>query len=322
MKVAVGGTFSVLHKGHRALLDKAFEVGDEVAIGLMSDAYAAKHKIKMTPMLERRAEVIEYAETKGKPYTLHVIGSSQGEASSDATLDAIVVSPETMGNVAIINAERERRGLKRLMIVPIGHVLADDYCPISSTRVLMGEVDLEGHLNRPLMVHVGSMNPVKVEAVRHVFSRYFPELEVEGSVTRTSVPDEPWEEDVKRGAKERAWQVMQNADIGVGIEAGLFRREDGIYDVQYCAILDKMGRYTFGTGPGFRYPAMMEAELKKGSTVGDVFAEKIMGENPGQSGGAIGYLTNGVMNRQELTESAVLAAMVPRINKELYFERP
>lgn len=321
MKVAVGGTFSVLHKGHRALLDKAFEVGDEVAIGLMSDEYAIKHKLKMTPMVERRAALIEYAETKGKPYFVHEIGTSLGEAAKDSTLDAIVVSPETIGNVAIINAERERRGLKRLMIVQIGHVLADDWCPISSTRVLDGEVDLDGHLNRPLVVHVGSVNPVKVEAVRNVFSRFVKELEIEGSVTRTSVPDEPWEDDVKRGAKERAWQVMQNADIGVGIEAGLFRREDGIYDVQYCAILDKMGRYTFGTGPGFRYPAMIEAELLKGSTVGEVFAEKIVGENIGQKGGAIGYLTNGVLNRRELTESAVLAAMVPRINKELYFER-
>jgi inosine/xanthosine triphosphatase len=321
MKVAVGGTFSVLHKGHRALLDKAFEVGDDVAIGLMSDEYAVRHKLKMTPMEGRRAELAAYADTKGKPYQITVIGSSQGEAVRDSSLDAIVVSPETIGNIAIINAERERRGLKRLMIVPIGHILADDYCPISSTRVLMGEVDLEGHLNRPLMVHVGSANPVKIEAVRNVFSKYFPELEVEGSVTRTSVPDEPWEEDVKRGAKERAWQVMQNADIGVGIEAGLFRREDGIYDVQYCAILDKMGRYTFGTGPGFRYPPMIEAELLKGSTVGEVFAEKIVGENIGKQGGAIGYLTNGVMKRQALTESAVLAAMVPRINKELYFER-
>ena len=321
MKVAVGGTFSVLHKGHRALLDKAFEVGDEVAIGLMSDEYAVRHKLKMTSMQERRAEVIEYAESKGKPYVVHVIGTSQGEAAKDSSLDAIVVSPETIGNVAIINSERERQGLKRLMIVQIGHILADDYCPISSTRVLMGEVDLEGHLNRPLIVHVGSVNPVKIEAVRNVFSRFFPELEVEGFVTRTSVPDEPWEDAVKRGAKERAWEVMQNADIGVGIEAGLFRREDGIYDVQYCAILDKMGRYTFGTGPGFRYPPMMEAELMNGSTVGEVFAEKIMGENPGHQGGAIGYLTNGVMKRQQLTESAVLAAMVPRINKELYFER-
>jgi inosine/xanthosine triphosphatase len=321
MKVAVGGTFSVLHKGHRALLDKAFEVGDEVAIGIMSDEYAATHKLRMTPMAERRAEVIEYAETKGKPYHIQIINSSQGEAAKDGTLDAIVVSPETVENVAIINAERERRGLKRLMIVQIGHILADDYCPISSTRVLDGEVDLEGHLNRPLVVHVGSVNPVKVEAVRNIFSKYFSELEIEGSITRTSVPDEPWEDDVKRGAKERAWQVMQNADIGVGIEAGLFRREDGIYDVQYCAILDKMGRYTFGTGPGFRYPAMIENELMKGMTVGDVFAEKICHEQVGHQGGAIGYLTNGVMVRQELTESAILAAMVPRIKKDLYFER-
>ncbi|HEY3419112.1 MAG TPA: inosine/xanthosine triphosphatase [Methanomassiliicoccales archaeon] len=320
MKVAIGGTFSVLHKGHRALLDKAFEVGDEVAIGLMSDEYAARHKIRMTPMLDRRSSVIDYAETKGKPYAVHIIDSSMGEAARDGTLDAIVVSPETIGNVAIINAERERRGLKRLMIVQIGHVLADDWCPISSTRVLDGEVDLEGHLNRPLVVHVGSVNPVKMEAVRNIFSHFFPELEIEGSVTHTSVPDEPWEDDVKRGAKERAWQVMQNADIGVGIEAGLFRREDGIYDVQYCAILDKMGRYTFGTGPGFRYPSMIESELLKGLTVGDVFAEKIVGESIGRKGGAIGFLTNGVMKRQELTESAVLAAMVPRIKKELYFE--
>ena len=321
MKVAIGGTFSVLHKGHRALIDKAFETGDEVAIGLMSEEYAVKHKIKMRPLADRRSAIVEYAEAKGKPYTIHVIDSSLGDAARDSTLDAIVVSPETIGNVAIINAEREKLGLKRLMIVQIGHVLADDWCPISSTRVLDGEVDPEGRLNRPLVVHVGSVNPVKIEAVRQVFSKFFPELEIEGSVTRTSVPDEPWEDDVKRGAKERAWQVMQNADIGVGIEAGLFRREDGIYDVQYCAILDKMGRYTFGTGPGFRYPPMIEPELVKGSTVGDVFAEKIVGESIGRKGGAIGYLTNGVLKRQELTESAVLAAMVPRINKELYFER-
>ena len=192
------------------------------------------------------------------------------EASTGCRTGRNRVSPETIGNAAIINAERERRGLKRLMIVQIGHVLADDYCPISSTRVLMGEVDLEGHLNRQLVVHVG----LRSEKDRGSAQRLLRILQRTGdrrSVTHTSVPDEPWEDDVKRGAKERAWQVTRNADVGVGIEAGLFRREDGIYDVQYCAILDKMGRYTFGTGPGFRYPSMMEAELVKGWTVGDVF---------------------------------------------------
>ncbi|MEM2081946.1 MAG: adenylyltransferase/cytidyltransferase family protein, partial [Candidatus Bathyarchaeia archaeon] len=33
-KVAVGGTFDELHKGHKALLMKAFEIGTRVLIGL------------------------------------------------------------------------------------------------------------------------------------------------------------------------------------------------------------------------------------------------------------------------------------------------
>ena len=38
----VGGTFDELHKGHRALLMKAFEVADHVMIGLSSDKFIKK----------------------------------------------------------------------------------------------------------------------------------------------------------------------------------------------------------------------------------------------------------------------------------------
>ena len=41
-KVATGGTFDHIHAGHRRLLEKSFEVGEEVVIGLTSDEFVAK----------------------------------------------------------------------------------------------------------------------------------------------------------------------------------------------------------------------------------------------------------------------------------------
>ena len=41
-RVATGGTFDHIHAGHRQLLEKSFEAGDEVIIGLTSDEFVAK----------------------------------------------------------------------------------------------------------------------------------------------------------------------------------------------------------------------------------------------------------------------------------------
>ncbi len=40
--IAVGGTFDQIHKGHRALLSRAFDNGQQVFIGLTSDELAKK----------------------------------------------------------------------------------------------------------------------------------------------------------------------------------------------------------------------------------------------------------------------------------------
>jgi non-canonical (house-cleaning) NTP pyrophosphatase len=55
-----------------------------------------------------------------------------------------------------------------------------------------------------------------------------------------------------------------------------------------------------------------------GRTVGAAIKELYGSERDGRKDGAIGYLTCGTMDRTALAEQAVMAAMVPRIRKELY----
>ena len=66
-KVAVGGTFDELHRGHKALLDKAFEVGDKVVIGLSSDEFVSKmgKPHKTASYDERRRELAAFIEASG-----------------------------------------------------------------------------------------------------------------------------------------------------------------------------------------------------------------------------------------------------------------
>ena len=44
-KIAVGGTFDKFHDGHKKLLATAFELGEEVEIGVTSNAFGGLKEI-------------------------------------------------------------------------------------------------------------------------------------------------------------------------------------------------------------------------------------------------------------------------------------
>ena len=57
-----------------------------------------------------------------------------------------MVSKNTYPTGVRLNEERAGLGLPPLELVMVPHVLADDGRPISSTRVLAGECDVEGRI--------------------------------------------------------------------------------------------------------------------------------------------------------------------------------
>ena len=69
-----------------------------------------------------------------------------GFADDDPSLDALVVSPETDETVAGINRRRTERGMTPLDPIVVQYALAQDGEPISSTRIVNGEIDERGHL--------------------------------------------------------------------------------------------------------------------------------------------------------------------------------
>ena len=147
-KVCLGGTFDRIHIGHEKLLKIAFEVGEEVIIGLTSDTKAKRGRVneKLSSFKNRYTNLGNFLSKQfDNNFSIVELNDDWGPGALDEDLDAIIVSEETEKVASELNKKRALKGLNPLDIVTVSLILDKKGEKISSTRIRNSEIDREGN---------------------------------------------------------------------------------------------------------------------------------------------------------------------------------
>jgi len=145
--IACGGTFDLLHKGHKTFLLMAFKSAKFASIGITTDLFNKKlTKPTFQGYGQRKKKLLDFLKlkklrTRAKIMPLHDI---YGTTLTDKTIEALIVSEETLNGARKINQARIKRGLAKLPVIICPKILAQDQKMLSSSRIRDGEIDRKG----------------------------------------------------------------------------------------------------------------------------------------------------------------------------------
>jgi len=178
-----------------------------------------------------------------------------------------------------------------------------------------------------MKILVGSQNPVKIEATEEAFSTYFGRVGVVGVKVDSGVPKQPIDDETFQGARNRAFGLKRindekelNAKFFVGIEGGVTKLFSRWFAFGEMCIVDDRERVSYGTTPFFELPEKIVEKLLSGAELGEVMDRLTGMQNTKRKQGAVGHFTKGVMNRKQFYVNGLLMALIPFINKDVYFE--
>ncbi len=172
-------------------------------------------------------------------------------------------------------------------------------------------------------VVVASKNPVKIQSVQIAFHRLFSDqpFKFEGVDVPSGVSSQPMSSaETLQGAFNRlnaAAGAVPGADYWVGIEGGVEAHDDDLFAFAWVLVRsgDRWGKSRTGS---FALPPQVVELIHQGMEMGDADDMVFGRSNSKQKNGAIGLLTGDVVDRTALYEQAVILALLPFKNPELY----
>jgi inosine/xanthosine triphosphatase len=171
---------------------------------------------------------------------------------------------------------------------------------------------------------IASKNPVKINATLSGFQKMFPgeTFEIVSVSVSSNVNDQPKNDnETFQGAWNRADNAskeVSDADFWVGIEGGIEEKNSDMETFAWVVIKSinkKIGKSRTGT---FFLPKQITELIKQGKELGEADDMVFRRTNSKQENGAVGILTDNVVDRTKYYIEAIVLALIPFKNKELY----
>ncbi len=172
-----------------------------------------------------------------------------------------------------------------------------------------------------MKILIGTKNPGKIQGAKEAFQNYFDDFEIEGVSVSSDVGEEPVNQEIYEGARNRVNHLMQYAELNnldieyfLGVESGMTNLLGRWVIVNIAVIKDKDGYESWGFGPAFPVPERYVQEIMD-TDLGKVM-DKIFKQNDLRSGmGGISFLTRDVISRIDQTKEAFIMALTQHINE-------
>lgn len=172
-----------------------------------------------------------------------------------------------------------------------------------------------------MKILIGSKNPGKIKGAKQAFENYFEDIEIQGVPVSSCVSEEPVNNEIYEGAKNRVDNLIKyanenniDAEFFLGVESGITNLLGKWIIINIAVIKDKEGYESWGTSPGFPVPDKYVNQIIE-TDLGQVM-DNMFKQNDLRSGkGGISFLTNDVISRIDQTKDAFVMALTQHINE-------
>lgn len=176
-----------------------------------------------------------------------------------------------------------------------------------------------------MKVLIATKNQGKIEGAKRALELYFKNVDIEGIPVESNVSEQPVNEDIYIGAKNRVKNLKDyckknniKADLYLSIESGI-NNLLGRWMITNIAVLEDNGNFeSYGTSPSFPVPErlvedIINTDLSK--VMDSIFGKD---EERHNKGGGIQLLSHNKVTRVDLTQMAFTMALTKYINGDIW----